>query len=250
MKLLPLFAVVLAVVTVACSSPAVQPVDTQVDDTADVINSDVPLDDVIVVDTGHDTLVNDLVPPDDAMDVTGDVSVDGGSDAVLPDVVDPVDVPDGTDIGVTDVVGDVAGDVLTPVAHVVVNEVVAKAAAAAPDWVELLNTGDATADLTGWTFRDDDDTHMFEIVAGTTLAPGAYMVLEGIGGTGLQVFNFGLGKADQARIFDADGTLVDGTGWTSTAALEGFSWGRYPDGSGDFATLPTPTQGTPNVSPL
>jgi hypothetical protein len=255
MKLFSLSAVVLAVVVVACSSPAVQPVDTQPADTADAIDSDVPHD-TTVADTGRDTVVNDLVLPDGVVDVPGDVNVDGGSDTVLPDVVDPVDVPDGTDIGGTDVTGDVGGDVQddvsVPVPGLVVNEVVAKAVLSGPDWVELLNIGDVRIDLTGWTFRDenDDALHTFEFVVGTTIEPGAFLLLEGRGGTGLHVFNFGFGNADQVRIFDADGNLVTSASWLDGEALEGFSWGRYPDGSGDFATLPTPTKGTPNVSPL
>jgi hypothetical protein len=41
------------------------------------------------------------------------------------------------------------------------------------DWAELHNDGPAAVDLSGWIFRDNDDTHTYLIPSGTTLAPGA-----------------------------------------------------------------------------
>ena len=51
------------------------------------------------------------------------------------------------------------------------------------------------------------------------------------------------------RLFDATGASVDQTTWADGQALVGTSWGRYPDGTGPFATLATPTEGTANVAP-
>ena len=78
------------------------------------------------------------------------------------------------------------------------------------DWVELINVGGTTADLSGMLFADNS-TARYTIPAGTTLAPGAYLVLnELIGGVGN--FTFGLGTADSARLFQPDGTtIVDST---------------------------------------
>ena len=45
------------------------------------------------------------------------------------------------------------------------------------DWVELYNNGTATADLSGWLFRDAHVAHEFILPAGTALAPGEYLVL-------------------------------------------------------------------------
>ncbi len=164
----------------------------------------------------------------------------------LADAVEDASLPDaGADAAAEAAVGDGP----PPVARVVLNEVVAKAVEAGPDWVELFNAGGAVADLTGWTFRDEDDLHVYEIPGGITLEAGAFLVLEGPGGTGPLVFDFGFGKSDQARLFDASGALVDATAWVSGAAAEGTSWGRYPDGDGEFTTLPTPTKGAPNVPP-
>ncbi|MES1209269.1 MAG: lamin tail domain-containing protein, partial [Pseudomonadota bacterium] len=62
----------------------------------------------------------------------------------------------------------------TGVAHVVLNEVESNGDAVG-DWVELTNTGSATADISGWKLLDNDDTHPFVVVpAGTLLPPGGY----------------------------------------------------------------------------
>jgi hypothetical protein len=71
------------------------------------------------------------------------------------------------------------------------------------DRVELLNTGVAAVDLSGWVVKDNDDTHVFTIAAGTVLAAGAHLALD-------VDPVFGLGGADSARLFAADGaTLID-----------------------------------------
>lgn len=52
-------------------------------------------------------------------------------------------------------------------------------------------------------------------------------------------FDFGFGGADQARLFDADGvTLLDAYTWESHAAT---TYGRCPDGGGEFQETTTPT---------
>ncbi len=63
-------------------------------------------------------------------------------------------------------------------------------------------------------------------------------------------FGFGLGGADAVRLLAADGTtLVDSSEWTVHAAT---TYGRNPDGTGDFARPPhrrrarrTPSPGRP-----
>jgi cysteine-rich repeat protein len=110
----------------------------------------------------------------------------------------------------------------------------------ADDWVEFLNAGEAPAVLTGWTFRDDNDANIYAFPEGTTVAPGAFLVI--VQGAD---FSFGLGRDDAARLFDASGTLVDSTSWVRPAADNG-TWGRLPDGTGAFRSLGVPTRGAPN----
>ena len=125
--------------------------------------------------------------------------------------------------------------VRTPV--VVVNEV--ESSGGIPgDWAELYNPGPDAVDLSGWIFKDNDDTHGYAIPAGTSIAAGGYFVLEEAD------FGFGLGAADAARLYDATGTnLVDSYDWTSHATT---TYGRCPNGVGPFATTATVTKGGAN----
>ncbi len=111
------------------------------------------------------------------------------------------------------------------------------------DWVELINVGAAPVDLSGYVFKDNDDTHVYVIPAGMTIAPGAHLVLDELNG-GVGQFDFGLGANDVARLFGPGGaTLVDSYAWTAHATT---TYARCPDGSGAFVTSTTSTRGTAN----
>jgi hypothetical protein len=106
------------------------------------------------------------------------------------------------------------------------------------DWVELINTGTTVADLSGYVFRDNATTGGYVIPNGTTLAAGAYLVLDEA------QFSFGLGGGDQARLFAPDGaTVIDQYGWTEHATT---TYGRCPNGTGDFGVTATSTKGAAN----
>lgn len=157
-------------------------------------------------------------------------------------------LPDGTgelvDTEPTPGAANVAREVVvvTPVdSPVVVNEVQSDDAAGGPDWVELLNTGTEPVEVGGWILRDDDDLSERRIAAGTEIAPGGFLVVESKdAATGA---GFGLGKADEIRLFTQEGGLVDAYAWTEHAATEG----RLPDGSGGFVDT-EPTPGVANVA--
>lgn len=106
------------------------------------------------------------------------------------------------------------------------------------DWTELYNAGTTPADISGWTFKDNDDTHAYVIPAGTIIPVGGYYVVEEAAQT------FGLGSADSARLFDAAGNLVDSYSWTAHAAV---TYGRCPNGTGDFTSQSTSTKGAANA---
>jgi hypothetical protein len=114
------------------------------------------------------------------------------------------------------------------------------------DWVELFNTSGSTVDISGWVFKDNDDTHSYVIPNGTTVVGGGYYVLE------RALFVFGLGDADSARLFLSDGTTpVDSYSWTVVAAT---TYGRCPNGTGPFvttvsSTATSTTKGTANACP-
>jgi len=105
------------------------------------------------------------------------------------------------------------------------------------DWIELVNAGSTAADISGWIVRDNDDSHVAAIPNGTVLAPGAFYVVEE------SVLGFGLGGADSARLYDDSDELVDSYSWPSHAAT---TYGRCPDGNGDFIVQPSVTKGQAN----
>ena len=105
------------------------------------------------------------------------------------------------------------------------------------DWIELVNTGAEPVDLSGWLVRDNDDTRVSTIAAGTVIAPGGFHVHEE------SALGFGLGGGDMARLYTPNGTLVDAYAWEEHAAA---TYGRCPDGTGAFGTTTTPTKGAPN----
>lgn len=107
------------------------------------------------------------------------------------------------------------------------------------DWVELVNTGSTTVDAGGLRLKDNDDTRTLAIPAGTTVAPGAFLAVD-VDVTG----GFGLGAADSARLFQADGTtLIDTYTWTAHATT---TYGRCPDPQGPFTTTTSSTKGAAN----
>ncbi len=108
------------------------------------------------------------------------------------------------------------------------------------DWVELYNAGSAPIDISGYIFKDNDDTHSYVLPVGSIVAPGAYLVMD----TGATGFNFGLGAADSARLYLPNGTtIVDTYSWTAHATT---TYGRCPNGTGDFATTLASTKGAAN----
>lgn len=126
------------------------------------------------------------------------------------------------------------------IATIAINEVMSDDPDGGEDWVELVNTGSEPVDVSGWILRDNDDLSRLPIAAGTTVQPGAFLVID----TNVTDAGFGLGRADQIRLFVADGLgLVDSYAWTDHAVTEG----RVPDGDGTFVDT-IPTRGSANVA--
>ena len=51
------------------------------------------------------------------------------------------------------------------------------------EFVEILNTGSESIDISGWKLSDRDSDHPFSFPENTSIAPGEYIVLFGGGGT-------------------------------------------------------------------
>jgi hypothetical protein len=106
------------------------------------------------------------------------------------------------------------------------------------DWTELYNAGTAPADISGWTFKDNDDTHTYVIPAGTVIPVGGYYVVEEA------AQGFGLGGADSVRLYDAAAALVDSYTWAAHAAV---TYGRCPNGTGAFGAQSSSTKAAANA---
>lgn len=110
------------------------------------------------------------------------------------------------------------------------------------DWAEIYNAGTTSVDISGWYLLDNDPvTHADSVVPlpeGTILEPGEFYVFEQN-----NHFNFGLGKVDQATIYDKEGNVVDELAWEVQATGV---YARIPDGIGEFVDAPTSTKGFSN----
>lgn len=135
--------------------------------------------------------------------------------------------------------------------QVVVNEVFSSGSdpLTDPDWVELKNIGSSPVDLSGYRVRDEQTTAM--LPAGTQIAAGAYLLIycddapDGGARDRIHV-PFKLGGQDEFYLLAPDGTSLDGVAWNSTLVSSGRSYGRLPDGIGQYLAL-TPTPGARNL---
>lgn len=124
------------------------------------------------------------------------------------------------------------------------------------DWVEFYNPGTAALDISGYEIRDNSDDHRWQFLPGTSIAAGEFLVVEEstiglVGGTEAAFRDpIGIGSADEIRLFDATGTLLDRSGtWSGHPVIDGDSLNatlaRCPDGEGAF-TLARITKGAAN----
>ena len=127
--------------------------------------------------------------------------------------------------------------------------------AASNEFVEIVNTGTAAADLSGWklVYRSaagTSDVVLATVAEGTSLAPGGFFLFGGAGYAGGPAADQSFSTSIAATgggvgLRDADGNLVDCVGWgTATNAFiegtvaaapptteaPGTSTGRVPDG--------------------
>ena len=63
--------------------------------------------------------------------------------------------------------------------NIVINEINYNSADSwdAGDWIEILNAGDYTVNISGWILKDDDDSHEYIIPDGTVIHSHGYLVI-------------------------------------------------------------------------
>jgi hypothetical protein len=114
------------------------------------------------------------------------------------------------------------------------------------DWVEVYNPHPYTLDITGWVFKDEDDSHIFAFPEGTSVEANGYLVICTDGTAFASLFpevnnyigntGFGLsGGGELIRIFNASGTLIDQVTYDDEAP-----WPTEPDGNGPTLELIRP----------
>lgn len=119
-----------------------------------------------------------------------------------------------------------------------------------PDMIELHNAGTAIADLSGWGLTDDSALPFkYPIPDGTTLAPGAHMVLYASSAASVPLPKTGFGLKDQGDTLTLTRSAAAGGGVADVASfgnqLPDYSIGRRAiDGAWDLCL---PSFGSPNV---
>ncbi len=114
------------------------------------------------------------------------------------------------------------------------------------DWVELTNNGGGPINLSGWQFKDEDDSHIFIIPEQTMLENGGFIILAedtavfngffpGVGPV-VGNLNFGLsGGGELIRLYDANGVFIDQVMYD-----DNYPWPEEADGDGPTLELTNP----------
>jgi hypothetical protein len=111
------------------------------------------------------------------------------------------------------------------------------------DWVEFYNPHEYYLDIANWSFKDNDDTHLFTFPAGTMIEPFGYLVLCRDSANFHEVFpdvgnyigemDFGLSSAGELiRVYDSAGALIDTVHFGVTDP-----WPPEPNGNGPTLEL-------------
>jgi len=142
----------------------------------------------------------------------------------------------------------------TTVGDLVINEVMASNSATvvdqngeADDWIELYNNSASQINIEGYHLSDDlSDLSMWSFPTGTTIQPNGYLTIwadKDVDQVGLHT-NFKL-SATSERIFlsDAAGVALDEVSFENQ--LTDISYGRIPNGTGNFQTT-SPSFGSEN----
>ncbi|MFH1051338.1 MAG: CotH kinase family protein [bacterium] len=115
------------------------------------------------------------------------------------------------------------------------------------DWIELRNNGGVIKSLNGWFLTDDINKKTKWKFPQVTINQRGYMILwaDEDEEQGELHTNFKLSKnGEYIGLYDADTNLIDCINYT--AQTEDISFGRYPNGYGDFRLMDIPTPGAEN----
>lgn len=113
------------------------------------------------------------------------------------------------------------------------------------DWIELTNYGNEAYNIGSWIIRDDDNSHSFIIPPNTIIHPQEYIIIAEDTTKFLQYyprpkklmgeFDFGFGRGDQVRLFNAENILIDSVRYGIISP-----WDSNADGTGHSLELQSP----------
>ncbi|MBU1706676.1 CotH kinase family protein, partial [bacterium] len=145
----------------------------------------------------------------------------------------------------------------TPIEGLVLNEVMARNNATLADeygdyddWIEITNVSTFSINLNGLGLNDHMDGTQSYIFPDTTLAPGAYLLVWADEEPEQGAFHapFKL-DGDGEDVYLIDGAVVIEQ-MTFPALDTDVSWGRWPDGTGEWQLLSEATPGEENQNPV
>lgn len=199
----------------------------------------------------------------DTRDASQDTGATPQDTGVTPDAGTPTDTGAPTDTGVPTDQG------MPGAGRLVVNEM----RASGDDWIELYNAGDAPIDLGGYGVADTEAdggaprvSLALRFPTGTMLGPGQYVfILADVAdaGAGPQTscladsgiarcyhagWAISASRGETLSVIDARDNVVVRVTYPPNAAPSGQSWGRLPNGTGEFAPN-RPTPGASNQAP-
>ena len=119
-----------------------------------------------------------------------------------------------------------------------------------PDWIEIVNIGSETIDLTGYGLSDNTDKPMRWVFPSGSIAPGERILVFADGSNNTEAdiphTNFSISSGGETiSLYDANGSLLDRVTLPEMAADT--SYARSPDGTGDFIVEGNPTPNMENT---
>lgn len=120
------------------------------------------------------------------------------------------------------------------------------------DWIELYNTGEEPVNLNGYGLSDDFDNPFKWLVPEIIIEPGEFLVIRASGKDRSQAgqplhTNFSIQKdGEEVILTTPDGDTADEL--EPTLIPRDISYGRVPDGTGEWRYFSEPTPGTDNTT--
>lgn len=119
------------------------------------------------------------------------------------------------------------------------------------DWVEIYNKGTEAVDLEGYTITDDiTDFTLFVFPAGTILQPNEYILVWADKEPEQEGYHADLkisASGETLYLTNAELSIIDSVSFGTQET--DISYGRYPNGTGDFTTM-TPTPALVNINTI